>query len=210
MKILAIGAHADDVELGCGGSLLKWAAAGHEITIFTATDSAYAAPDGTVIRSAETARTEAEAAAKKIGARLITGDFKTFALTFSEPLNAGLIEVIGEVGPDMVLTHWSGDSHPDHQALASATLHACRRVPTVLTYASNGYPGFTTFDGRTHVDISDVLEDKLALVSLFDSENTRTDGAWVDSLRDHAAVCGRITGVDHAESFGVVKQRFHL
>lgn len=205
MNILAIGAHADDVELGCGGALLKWRTSGHRITVFTATNSGFSAPDGTAIRSAEEAAAEAGEAAAQLGARLITGPFDTFGLAFGEALNAALIPVIQEVMPDLVLTHWTEDTHPDHKALALATLHACRRVPSLLMYISNWYPSTQSFHGTFFVDITETFEGKLDLLRSFRSETSRTGDAWFDFVRDNAATCGRACGVPLAESFQVVK-----
>jgi LmbE family N-acetylglucosaminyl deacetylase len=203
--ILAIGAHADDVELGCGASLLKWGRKGDRITIYTATDSAYNAPDGKTIRSAEDAKREAEAAAKRLGANLICGPFKCHHLHFSEPLNAALVSIIEEVKPDLVLTHWDQDTHPDHQALSKATLHASRRVSNVLMYESNSYIGTSNFDGRFFVDVSETLDEKIELVAGFKSEFERTKGQWAQSVRERACIAGRIIGVEYAEAFQVVK-----
>lgn len=207
MRILAIGAHADDVELGCGASLLRWAREGHEITLYTATDSAYAAPDGRLVRSAEDAAREAAESARRLGARLLTGPFKTFGLSFAAPLNDALVQVFEEVRPDLALVHWSGDTHADHHALALSVQHACRHCPSLLGYASNWYQGAERFDPRLMIDVTDTLDGKLDLIALFESENQRTKGAWQAHMRDQAAVLGRQAGVRYAEGFQVIKYR---
>lgn len=208
MRVLAIGAHADDIELGCGASLMKWAEAGHEVVIYVATRSGYAAPDGTVIRSDQDACAEAEAAAAVLGAQLEIGPFATFGLSFGEALNTTLVAQVDRIRPDMVLTHWDGDTHPDHAALARSTLHACRRVPTVLCYASNWYVGSRAFDPRMFVDVSGRIEAKIDLVALHRSEMARTQGVWGAWLREEAARWGRVAGVAEAEAFEVVKQLY--
>lgn len=207
MRILAIGAHADDVELGCGGSLLRWAQEGHEITIYTATDSAYATPEGRPVRTAEDAALEAAASARKIGARLIVGRFKTFDLKFAAPLNDAMVQVFEEIRPDLALVHWPGDTHVDHHALFLATQHASRRCPSLLGYASNWYQGVERFDPRLFVDITDNLESKLDLIALFESENMRTKGVWQEYMRDQASVLGRQASVRYAEGFQVIRYR---
>ncbi|GAA4247956.1 PIG-L deacetylase family protein [Azospirillum formosense] len=205
MKVLALGAHADDVEIGCGGSLLRWAAEGHELVLYVATDSAYAAPDGRPIRRAEEARREAEASAARLRAQLVLGTARTFALACAEPLTARLVELFETVQPDLALVHWGGDTHPDHRALFQATLHASRRCPRLLGYASNWYPGAETFEPRLLVDISGTLEAKLDLIGVFASENGRTDGVWQRHAREQAALLGRQAGVRYAEGFHMVK-----
>ncbi|CAO3439924.1 PIG-L deacetylase family protein [Azospirillum argentinense] len=205
MKVLALGAHADDVEIGCGGSLLRWAAEGHELVLYVATNSAYAAPDGRPIRRAEEARREAEASAARLRARLVFGAASTFALACAEPLTAQLVELFETVRPDLALVHWGGDTHPDHRALFQATLHASRRCPRLLGYASNWYPGAETFEPRLLVDISETLEAKLDLIGVFASENGRTNGVWQTHAREQAALLGRQAGVCYAEGFHMVK-----
>lgn len=205
MKILAIGAHADDIELACGGSLLKWTREGHQITIYIATDSAYSTPDGTPVRSSEAAAREAAASAKRIGAKLIIDSFKCFKISFSEPLNARLVSLITEERPELVITHWDGDTHPDHQAVSKATLHSSRHIPSVLMYMSNWYLSTCQFDGRFFVDISETLDAKLDLIGLFHSENDRTSGEWVQYARHKAAVLGKQLGILYAEAFYAVK-----
>lgn len=210
MRILAIGAHADDVELGCGGALLTWAREGHEIVIHVASDSAYAAVDGTPVRHAADAAAEARASAEVLGARFSIGPFACFKLAESEALNTAMVALMERERPDVLLTHWWGDTHSDHAALARASLHAARRVPTVLAYTSNAYPSAEIFEARLFVDISAVLEDKLRLVALFTSENGRTGGTWIDWLRAQARAAGHAAGLAAAEAFLVIKQRLIL
>jgi len=205
MNILAIGAHADDVELGAGGSLVKWAREGHKITIYTATDSEYMAPDKTLIRSASVARQESEEAAKVIGAKLIVGPFQCFNLTFGETLNTALIKIIDQENPDLIVSHWSDDTHPDHQAIARSTLHAAKHIPRVLQYASNWYMGSEVFEARYFTDISDTLEEKLNLIRLYSSEHGRSDGIWVDYFCTQAAMYGHINNVKFAEPFHLIR-----
>jgi LmbE family N-acetylglucosaminyl deacetylase len=51
MNILALGAHSDDIELGCGGSLARYASLGHNIYLYVATKSGYSDSEGNLIRS---------------------------------------------------------------------------------------------------------------------------------------------------------------
>lgn len=208
MKILAIGAHADDVELGCGGSLLRWAAEGHAITVYVATDSAYAAPDGRPVRRAEDAAREATASAARLGARLEIGPFQTFRLA-EQPvaLADAMVALFEAEAPDLALAHWAGDTHPDHRALALAVQHAARRCPGLLAYAGNWYAGSARFDPRLTVDVSATLEAKLDLIALFASENGRTGGVWLEHAREQASLLGRPAGVRYAEAFEVIKYR---
>lgn len=205
MKILAIGAHADDVELGCGGSLVRWVREGHEVVIHVATDSAYAAPDGTEVRSAAVARAEAEAAAARLPARLDVGTFKVFGLSHAPALADSMVALFERERPDLCLVHWDGDTHLDHRTLSLAVQHASRRCPRLLGYASNWYLGAHAFDARIFVDISETLEEKVALIAAHASENARTRGAWEAHARQSAADWGRRVGVAAAEGFALIR-----
>jgi len=109
------------------------------------------------------------------------------------------------VRPDRMLIPWEGDTHPDHRALAQAALHASRHVPTVLAYRSNWYLGTDRFAPRVFVDISQTMEEKVHLISLHQSENARTKGAWETAARHQAAIDGLAAGVACAEGFMPVK-----
>ena len=210
MKVLAIGAHADDVELGCGGSLLRWAREGHEICIYVVTESGYATQDGTVIRATDNALEEARISADRIGATLVQGDFKTFDLEPGNTLNTAILGIVEDFRPDLVLTHWDGDSHTDHRAIGVSSLHACRHVPSILMYASNLYHGTTPFDGRIAVDISDTIDEKLELIAIFESEYKRTAGKWRDQVRYQAEFAGLSWNISHAETFQAVRHLLNL
>ena len=76
MKILAIGAHLDDIELACGGVLAKAVKAGHTVKMVVMTDSAYSNFDGSVLRTQEEASREGRAAAERLGVTdLVVLDF---------------------------------------------------------------------------------------------------------------------------------------
>jgi LmbE family N-acetylglucosaminyl deacetylase len=205
MNILAIGAHFDDVELGCGGSLLKWKKAGHDVSLFVATQSGYQDSRGKSVRTDEDARAEGIKAAKHLGAALYEGGLKTFDVEFNETLNRKLLQVVETAKPDLVLTHWMNDAHHDHQALSSASLHCCRHVPRLLTYRSNWYDGKSQFKPTFYVDISSQLEKKVKLIQLHRSEFIRTDGKWEDFVRSQAVLAGLKTGCRYAESFEAIR-----
>jgi LmbE family N-acetylglucosaminyl deacetylase len=205
MNILAVGAHFDDVELGCGGSLMVWKDQGHAVSVFVATRSGYSDPQGTVIRSDETARAEGIAASQVLGVDLIEGDFPTLELQFAEPLNRRLLDVVREKRPDLVLAHWPGDTHPDHRALARAALHSGRHVPRFLAYRSNWYESEESFDPRFFVDISPVWERKQRLIGCYRSELARTHESWPPYFQALAQELGKKAGVAYAEGFQVVK-----
>ncbi len=114
MNVLAIGAHFDDLELGCSGTLIKHVQNGDKVTMLVITDSAYANPSGHEIRSIEVARREGEEAASIIGAELICLDYKTFNVPFDDELGRKILNYIETLKIDVVYSHWVYDIHRGH------------------------------------------------------------------------------------------------
>lgn len=85
-NILAVGAHFDDLQLACSGTLIKHVMNSDNVTMLVVTDSEYKNPEGVMIRPAETAHKEDLKAAEIIGANLITLDYKTFYVPFDEDI----------------------------------------------------------------------------------------------------------------------------
>lgn len=205
MNILAIGAHFDDVELGCGGSLARHIKSGDTVYIYVATDSGYGTYDGCAIRDKSVARKEGELAAQILGAQLICGNQQTYMVEFEEETNVNIVRLIEEYKIDCVYTQWGGDVHHDHYHLARATLHATRHVPRVLMYRSNWYSGMEIFRENFYVDISETWETKKQAILCHASEYARVGDRWVSYFDREALNNGLKIGVERAEGFQVVK-----
>ncbi|GIU85167.1 MAG: GlcNAc-PI de-N-acetylase [Acidimicrobiales bacterium] len=129
--VLAVGAHPDDVEFGCGGTLAKWASAGAEVTIAVITDGSIGTwdpgRDPDALR--EQRRREAERAAEVLGCKggvVFLGAPDGF-LEANRTLRRELCRVIRDVRPEVVLGHdpWRTDRlHPDHRHAGFLTLDA--------------------------------------------------------------------------------------
>ena len=206
MNILAIGAHFDDVELGCGGALAAHAARGDKVYVFVATVSGFSNQYDQSVRSSSTARLEAEEAMSILGVKeLRCGNFKTLEVEFVDSLNIQILRMVEQLGIDQVYAHWSGDIHHDHQAVARASLHSCRHVPRLLMYRSNWYHSTLDFRGNFYVDITDYWDLKEQAIRAHKSEIDRTGAKWISFFRNEAENAGQRIGVRYAEVFEVVK-----
>lgn len=206
MNILAIGAHFDDVELGCGGSLAKYAQQGHNVYVYVATDSGFTNYNKETIRSNECALAEARAAMKLIGVKeMICGKFNTLAVEFVDDLNVEILRIVEEKEIDLVFTHWTGDIHHDHLAVARASLHSCRHIPRLLMYRSNWYHSTLDFRGNFYVDITNYWELKKEAIQAHESEMERTGAKWISFFHNEAENAGQKIGVRYAEVYEVVK-----
>ena len=198
MNILAIGPHPDDIEFGCGGSLLKYAAAGHAVSQMVLTDGSYGG-DPSVRRR------EQEEACSFISGRLFWGGYKDTELQGTRELIQKIDSVIHEVKPDIVFLNFWADVHQDHRAAAQAAVSASRYIKEVLFYE---VPSTQHFEPDIFVDIEDVLEKKMELLGKHASQVDRTKIANL-SITESARSCANFRGfqgrVRYAEGFKAVR-----
>lgn len=205
MNVLAIGAHFDDIELGCGGALAKHAANNDNVYAYVATKSGFINHQNKEIRSNETAALEGEKAMQILGVELIKGSFNTLEIEFTDALNLEILKIVEEKKIEIVYSHWMGDIHHDHQAVARASLHSCRHVPRQLMYRSNWYHSNIDFKGNFYIEISDFWDIKKKSIEAHESEMERTGKKWIEFFEHEAQNAGQKIGVEKAEVFEVIK-----
>ena len=206
MNILAIGAHFDDVELGCGGALASHVRQGDDVYVFVATISGFVNQYNQEVRSNETALYEARNDMKILGVKeLFCGNFKTLEVEFVDALNIEILKIMQTKKIDLVYSHWTGDIHHDHQAVAKASLHSCRHVPRLLMYRSNWYHSTLEFRGNFYVDITQCWDLKEQAIRAHVTEVDRTGNKWISFFKNEAENAGQRIGVKYAEVFEVVK-----
>src|SRR5687768_5553943 len=137
MNVLAVGAHFDDIELGCGGALARHVDRGDNVFAYVATISGFTNQYSESVRSNDIAGAEGERAMTILGVKeLICGQFKTLHVEFNDELNVEILRIVDLKKIDLVYAHWVSDIHHDHRAVSRATLHSCRHVPRLLMYRS--------------------------------------------------------------------------
>ena len=196
MKVLAIGAHPDDIEVGCSGTLAKYAKNGHEIYMLVMTEG-HMGGEGTIRKKEQTR------SAKILKPReLIWGGYKD---TLLEPHMNQMIHdieaVIRKIDPDFIFVQHREDTHQDHRALANATVSATRYVRNVLFFEG---PTTQNFSPTIFVDIQDTLETKLAMLQAHRSQVAKTniEGTAITDVARSTAVFRGIQGrVRFAEAF---------
>jgi LmbE family N-acetylglucosaminyl deacetylase len=203
MNILAIGAHPDDIELGCGGLLLKASRQDHH-SIFM-----YTLTRGGASGDPEERTKELIQSAKSIGAkRLWIDNFEDTKLSLSSDLINHIEFFIKKADPDIVLTHSLGDTHHDHRAIAASTMEAGRFVPNILAYE---IPVTRDFKPQVYYDISDVIEDKIELINIFMSQRSKSflQSNAIRGLAQYRALQSRFDNtVSCVEAFEVQKLFF--
>ncbi len=206
MNILAIGAHFDDVELGCAGTLARHIAEGDNVYIYVVTLSGYSNQNKKIVRSNQVAKKEGLKAMKILGVKqLICGNFKTLNVEFDERLNKEIIKIVNSKKIDCIYTHWHGDIHHDHQSVSKATMHSARHVKKILMYRSNWYESPYQFKGNYYVDITKTWNLKKKAILCHKSELNRVGLKWLDFFYNEAKNAGQKMNVDLAEVFELVK-----
>ncbi len=125
MKVLAIHAHPDDVEILAGGTAALLAARGHELTLSTMTPGDCGTADLGPEKISSIRRSEAAAAAKLIGAAYVCVELRDMAVFNDDASRRKVTEVVRQVRPELVLTASPVDYHPDHEAASSLVRDAC-------------------------------------------------------------------------------------
>ncbi len=195
MKILALGAHPDDIEYGCGGTFLKFARKGVDVHFMVLTKGEFGGDP-------ETREKEQEEAMKLLGAKKIFwGGYVDTELPSERIVITKIDEVIEEVQPDEVYVNTIEDIHQDHRMLAECTLAATRYVKRVFFYED--YTSIN-FEPDIFVDIEDVLEEKQKLIQVYSSQVAKaypTKLDMVESVKAIANFRGFQGKVKYAEGF---------
>ncbi|MBM7692623.1 bacillithiol biosynthesis deacetylase BshB1 [Peribacillus deserti] len=214
--ILAFGAHADDIEIGMGGTAAKLASIGKKV-VFCDLTHAELSSNGTV----ELRQKEAAEAAGILGVQQrITLDLPDRGLYVTRENIDKVISVIRRFRPKTVFAPYFEDRHPDHGNCARLVEEACfsagikkyidpsdgqpHRAGSVYFYMINGFhkPAFT-------VDVSDTIELKLRSLRAYQSQFNKTEGSfdtplvngYIETVEARERLLGKESGSAFAEGF---------
>jgi LmbE family N-acetylglucosaminyl deacetylase len=116
VRILCIGGHPDDPESGCGGTLAKFSAEKNDVSVLYLTRGEAGIPGKTQRESAEIRTKEANSACAILGAKAIYAGQIDGATVVDEEWTTRITNIVKNVAPEIVFTHWPFDTHKDHQA----------------------------------------------------------------------------------------------
>ncbi len=199
VNILAIGAHPDDIEFGCGGTLTKYSQRGHRLFLMVMTGGGSGAPS-------ETRMAEQAAARQILGAEeIFWGGYQDTHLGVDAELIKKIESVIASVKPEFIFCHFPDDTHQDHRHLAQAVMSATRYIRNVLFYEG---PTTQNFNPQVYVDIADTLEVKLEALQAHRSQVMKTNIEDV-SIIEVARSCANFRGIQgrvkYAEAFHALR-----
>lgn len=215
-KVLAVGAHFDDVEIGCGGTLAKFHEAGSDVKVIVVGDGDYRHYDGTVLRKNAIAVQEGISGLKELGieeAALINLGYPEKQITFGVNLIEELEKHIDDFKPDLIITHWHHDSHQDHVAVSNAVISAARYYYSIWMWEPvypSGRVNTIPYPPQMYVDITKFGQAKNAALRAHKSQVDKFCGRgvkWVEGLESRAKFRGFESGSDLSETFYVFRQK---
>ena len=194
MRVLAIGAHPDDIELGCGASLLAHAARGDRVAMLVMT------PGEQGPQAAKSRVHEQEEAARLLGAELFWGGFQDGVIPDGSRCVQAVESVIAATRADIIYTHSPNDTHQDHRSVAAASLAAARRTTRVLTYEAPSSRGFVP---QMFLDVEGFVEQKLELIRAHESQVLKNRLVDLEAVAAQARYRGFQGRVHYAEAFEI-------
>jgi LmbE family N-acetylglucosaminyl deacetylase len=210
-NILAIGAHPDDLEFGCVGTLVKHKLRDDNVTIVVMSKGDIKdAFSGNILRSKSESVLETKCSAEVLGLDLIHLSYEDTKVPFSVDSISSLEKIIKGKDIDTIYTHWGGDTHQDHINTLKSTLAAARTVKNVLCYEQIPIPRVSINYpiANYYVDISDVMDEKIEACKCHKSQLKKyLDSGFdmIDSLYVLARYRGNQAGVKYAEAFDLLK-----
>jgi len=217
MRVLAVGAHPDDLELLCGGTLAKYAQLGHHVTMAVATNGEVGSMTLPKEEIAAIRKVEAEAAAAVIGADFVWMGYPDEFLFSTEETRLAFINLMRRVRPDVVISHAPSDYHPDHRLTGQICWDI--RVMTTVPNIKTEYPVCATipeiyymdtvaginFQPEHYVDTSPSFEAKKKMLACHKSQGSWLEAqygmTYIEFMEQVSRFRGLQAGVRYAECF---------
>lgn len=139
MRILAIAAHPDDVEIQCAGALILLKNLGHETAILTVNSGSCGSVDTDPEAIAAIRADEARRAATLIGADYFCAGIPDLESVFNNELRRKMCELVRGFGPDIIITHHPGDYMSDHE-ITSRLARDTTFTATIRNYITGALP----------------------------------------------------------------------
>lgn len=214
-----MGAHPDDLEILCAGTLAKYAAQGHQVTIAVATNGEVGSSNLSKTAIAEIRKAEAAASAAVIGADFIWMGYPDEFLFSNADTRLDFLNTVRKARPDVILTHAPSDYHPDHRTTGEIIWDirvmttvpnikteqaVCEKIPEIYYFDTVGGIDFIP---QYYVDITDAFEAKKRMLACHKSQAAWLEDQYEMSYMDFIEYTGRYRGLQcgarYAECFQV-------
>ncbi|MGD0451249.1 MAG: PIG-L deacetylase family protein [Candidatus Bathyarchaeia archaeon] len=194
--LIAVGAHPDDIELGCGGTISAASAVGIKVIAVYLTK-------GERSGNSEARMSESKKALSILGVQdVFFGNFHDTEIPDSHQTIKFLEDIYDKFKPETVLTHTTNDTHQDHRQTAWASISAFRNASRFLAFETPRVTGH--FNPNYFVDISDYVQFKWQALKCHETQKTKRYLAY-ESMVNLASFRGSQVGLRAAEAFEVIR-----
>jgi LmbE family N-acetylglucosaminyl deacetylase len=217
MNVVVVAAHPDDEVLGAGATLARHVRAGDDVHAVVLADGAMSRYEAHMVGELQSGGV---AAARHIGFSSVR--FESFPDQRLDQvaivdLTQHVENVLADLQPDVVYTHFRGDVNADHKLVAQAVWTACRpyRMPNLRLIAAFETPSSTewccpvdgvAFRPTLFVDVTETIECKLSAMACYESElREYPHPRSLQALRERASYWGSTVGCMAAEPFLVLR-----
>jgi LmbE family N-acetylglucosaminyl deacetylase len=218
MRILAVGAHPDDLEILCGGTLARYVQEGHEVVMCHASRGDRGSFVHTREEIASIRGQESRRAAEIAGADYATLGFSDGEILASDPeQRRALVDLVREARPDVIITHYPHDYMSDHNEVSKLVFDCSFHATLPLFETTKPHHLLVTpilymetimgigFLPTEYVDVSGTIGTKVAMLEAHQTQLTWLrdhDGVdIVEQMRTTTRFRGQQCGVDYAEGF---------
>ena len=212
LNILVLSPHADDAELGMGGTIAKLVKQKNNVTILTAILPKENL-SGRVDKYMENKRYKEQInSSKLLGAKLQTLNLDPYDFKFNREYVKIFDEKIKKIQPDVIFSCWEHDTHQDHKTLANIIFSVSRKNNISLYMYEAMLPGginTNAFNPQLFIDISEFMKTKIKSINCYKSVFQRKKNNYsnfMESITARAKFRGEMIGVKYAECFVVVKK----
>ena len=218
MRVLAVGAHPDDLEILCGGTLARFVAEGHDVVMCNVTKGDRGSFVHTSEEIARIRGDEARRAAEACGAEHVTLGLRDCEINAADPeQQRAFVDLVRDARPDLIITHFPHDYMGDHNE-TSKLVFECSFYATLPLFET-GRPHHSAvtpiyymdtimgvgFQPLEYVDVTGTIETKAAMLEAHASQLTWLrdhDGVdIVEQMRTMTRFRGQQCGVGYAEGF---------
>lgn len=207
LNVVCVGAHPDDAESGCGGTLAKFATLGHHVTILCLTRGEAGIRDSEGHVTAVLRTAEAERGGKLIGARVVFANQVDGQTESDVRRSLEFSRILASLTPDIVFAHWPLDTHRDHRTASVLAYDAWQRVGESFTLVYyEVMAGIQThhFEPNHFVDVSSTWA--LKRDSIYAHQSQRP-GRFYPYHEEMEKRRGEQSEIERAEAFFVVRKK---
>jgi LmbE family N-acetylglucosaminyl deacetylase len=203
-RVLAIGPHPDDIEMGCGGAVARCVADGGaaHLVVVTGGEAGPTLDDLPTFAAQRVA--EQQLAAERLGASHVFLNHPDLEVQANGSLIDALDLHVRSFAPQVVFAPWPHDTHQDHRAVSLAAMAAARNGTQLLFYAT---PTSIGFEPTVFCDVEAVMDQKMAALFAHVSQVTGSARVDPDVIRAMARVLGPRAGCTYAEGFVAYRLR---